>query len=260
MGFKDLKNKISKKLKRSDFFQDKFGFENGIDITNDNMVIYRKNIVIKNIIFVVNIIYTLIFMIVTIGDPTNSSNWLLTILLFPVTALVNYFLGKLIKKGPEDNLSQTMAMYVAAFYMFISSILVYVKLKYGEVENASSEHYLAEAGYILIYISLLISAFYQNKKMLKNIFIWVVVIVTILHFTVTYSMLEIAGNKEYTIWEAVVKIFTGTEFRDIFIRTILLIGFMLILYIYVSMTNYMQDERKKEQAKEELFRKIISNL
>lgn len=249
MGFKDLKNKISKKLKRSDFFQDKFGFENGIDITNDNMVIYRKNIVIKNIIFVINLIYTFIFMIISIGDPTNSSNWLLTILLFPVTALVNYFLGKLIKKGPEDNLSQTMAMYVAAFYMFLSSILVYVKLKYGEVETASGEHYLSEAGYILIYISLLICAFYQNKKMLKNIFVWIVVIITILHFTITYPMVEVAGDSEYTIWEAIVKIFTGTEFRDILIRTILLISFMLILYIYVSMTNYMQDERKKEQAK-----------
>ena len=69
-------------------------------------------------------------MIISIGDPTNSSNWLLTVLLFPVTALVNYFLGRLIKTGPDDNLSQTMAMYLAAFYMLLSSILVYVKLKY----------------------------------------------------------------------------------------------------------------------------------
>ena len=261
MAFKKLKNlktKIQNKIRNNTFYQKYFGFENGIDITDDKMVQYRKNIVIKNIIFVINMIYTLIFMIISIGDPTNSSNWLLTVLLFPVTALVNYFLGRLIKTGPEDNLSQTMAMYLAAFYMLLSSILVYVKLKYGEVENIQGEHYLSEAGYILIYIALLIAAFYQNKKMLKNMFVWVVVIVTILHFTITYSMLEVAGNSN--IWEGIKRVFSGTEFRDILIRTILLVGFMLILYIYVSMSNYMQDERKKELAKRRKVQDDYTNV
>ena len=41
-----------------------------IDITDDNMVLYRKNIVIKNIVFVVNLLYTLIFTIITLGNPS----------------------------------------------------------------------------------------------------------------------------------------------------------------------------------------------
>ena len=243
-SLKNLKKRITKRFEKSTFFQDKFGFENGIDITDDNMVLYRKNIVIKNIVFVVNLLYTLIFTIITLGNPSNTSNILLTILLLPVTMLVNYFLGKLINKGPNDNLSQTMAMYVSAFYMFLSSVLVYIKLKYGESGDDGS-NYLSEAGYILIYISLLMCAFYQNKKMLKNIFIWVLVLITILHFTVTYSLVSLAQNSN--IWDTFVTILTGTALRDILVRTILLVAYMLILYIYVAMTNYMQEERKKRR-------------
>ena len=52
------KDKIKVKIKNTSFFKDKFGFESGIDITNDNQVLYRKNFVIKNIIFVSNLIFT----------------------------------------------------------------------------------------------------------------------------------------------------------------------------------------------------------
>ena len=238
---KNLKSKLQNKIRNNTFYQRYFGFENGIDITDDKMVQYRKNVVIKNIIFVSNILYTLIFFLVSLGDSQDQSNWLLTILLFPVTFLVNHVLKKMIKKGPEDALAQTLAMYIGSFYMFLSTIIIYIKLKYGD------QAYLSEVGYILVYYSLLICAFYQNKKMLKNIFLWVLVLMTILHFTVTYNIVLMA--REYTIPEFLASFFGGEEFRDIVIRTILLGMFMLVLYIYVSMSNYMQDERKKELAK-----------
>ena len=247
MKIKSFKEKIANKLKTNTFFQDKFGFENGIDITDDNEVLYRKNIVIKNIILVANVIYTIIFTIISIGDPTNRSNWLLTILLFPVTFLINHLLGKMIKRGAKDNLSQRLSMYLASFYMFLSSILIYIKLKYGEVGTDAGGNYLAECGYILIYISLLMTAFYQDKKMLKYVFIWAFVGVTILHFVVTYSI--VASAQAQSIFEFLGNFFAGTQFRDILIRSILLGLYMLVLYIYVSMTNYLQEERKKEQAK-----------
>ena len=50
-------------------------------------------------------------------------------------------------------------------------------------------------------------------------------------------------------FDTLVTILKGTALRDILVRTILLAAYMLILFIYVSMTNYMQEERKKEQAK-----------
>ena len=46
-----LKDKLKRTIKNTSFFKEKFGFESGIDITNDNQVLYRKNVVIKNIIF-----------------------------------------------------------------------------------------------------------------------------------------------------------------------------------------------------------------
>ena len=251
--FDNLKNKIKAKIKNNTFFNKQFGFEVGIDITDDNQVLYRKNTVIKNIIFLSNIFYTLIFFLVAIGDTKDWSTWVLTILLFPVTFIVNNTLKKLIKKGPNDNMSQLIAMYVACFYMFLSAIIVYIKLKYGNIE------FLQEVGYILLYYSLAICAFYQDKKLLRNIFLWLFIIVTILHFIVTYNVFEMA--KTYTNGFEFFKEFILSDmFRDIILRTVLLGMFMLVLYIYVSMASYMQEERKKELMKRREVQEDFTNV
>ena len=247
-----IKNKVKSKIKNNTLYQKYFGFESGIDITDDKKVQYRKNVVIKNIIFVSNMVYTVIFFLVSLGNPSDQSNWLLTVLLFPVTFLVNYVLKKLINKGADDALSQTLAMYVGSFYMFLSTIIIYIKLKYG------SQTYLAEVGYILIYYSLLICAFYQNRLMLKNVYVFVIVLMTVLHFLVTYPVVQGAGK--LSVLEFVTTFFGSDTFRDIIIRTILLLMFMLVLYIYVSMSNYMQDERKKELQKRRKVQDDYTNV
>ena len=139
-----------------------------------------------------------------------------------MTLFVNYTLSKLIKKGSQDKMSQTIAMYFSCFYIFLSSILVYIKLKFGNYANSADDHFLKECGYILLYYALLISAYYQNKKLLKNIFVWVFIIVTVLHFTVTYTVVQDTNNFnspfEFIGW------FVGQEaFGDIVTRTILLL-------------------------------------
>ncbi len=249
MSIKGLKSKIQNKIKNNTFFTTHFGFESGIDITDDNQVLYRKNVVIKNIIFVSNLIYTLIFTIISITEP---SNWLLTVLLFPVTLIVNNGLKKMIQKGPNDRMAQTIAMYTSSFYMFLSTIVIYIKLKFGDAD------YLKECGYILLYYSLAICAFYQDKKMLKNVFIWVFVLVTILHFTITYSILNTEIAKDFI--KFVQTFFKSDQFKDILIRTILLALFMLVLYISVIMANYMQDERKKELMKRRQVQEDFTNV
>ena len=251
--FENLKNKIKSKITSNTFFNKQFGFEIGIDITNDNQVLYRKNTVIKNIIFLSNIFYTLIFFLIALGDTKDWSTWVLTILLFPVTFIVNNTLKKLIKKGPEDNMSQLIAMYVACFYMFLSAIIVYIKLKYGNIV------FLQEVGYILLYYSLAICAFYQDKKLLKNIFLWLFIIVTILHFIVTYNIFEEAKKYE-TAWDFFIAYIVSEPFRDIILRTVLLCMFMLVLYIYVSMASYMQEERKKELMKRREVQEDFTNV
>ena len=252
-----LKKKISIKIKNNTFFQNFFGFETGIDVTDDNKVLYRKNTVIKNIIFLSNLFYTIVFALITIGDTSNWSNWILTILLFPVTFFVNATLKKLIKKGPDDKMSQLIAMYFSCFYMFLSSIIVYLKLKYGDAT------FLQEVGYILLYYSLTVCAFYQDKKLLKNIFLWVFILVTILHFIVTYNIFTIAQEKESAL-EFLKWLISSDPLKDIIIRTVLLLMFMLVLYIYVSMAEYMQEERKRELIKrrdvQDDFTKVVTQI
>ena len=269
MKFVDsIKSKIKSKIKNNTFFTKQFGFENGVDITNDEQVLYRKNTVIKNIIFLSNLFYTAIFFLIALGDTKDWSTWVLTILFFPVTFIVNNTLKKLIKKGPKDNMSQQIAMYVACFYIFLSAIIVYIKLRFGSYDALSLIHsgdgttfepYLKEVGYILLYYSLAVCSFYQDKKLLKNIFLWVFIIVTILHFIVTYNIFEIAKNYS-TAWEFIQKFFSSADFKDILLRTILLLMFMLVLYIYVSMASYMQEERKKELIKRREVQEDFTNV
>ena len=139
--------------------------------------------------------------------------------------------------------------------MFLSSVLVYIKLRYGEAA------YLKEVGYILLYYSLAVCAFYQDKKLLKNISVWVLVLVTILHFTVTYSLIN---TEEATDVSKIFSLISADDFKDIAVRTLLLLIFMLVLYVNVSMVNFMQDERKKELIKrrevQEDFTKVVTEI
>ncbi len=260
MKLDNLKNKLKIKIKNTTFFKKKFSFESGIDITNENEVLYRKNVVIKNILFITNLLYTVIFTLIAIGYR-SPMNWLISILLFPITFFVNYTLSKLIKKGSQDKMSQTIAMYFSCFYIFLSSILVYIKLKFGNYSSSSGgdSKFLQECGYILLYYALLICAFYQNKKLLKNIFIWVFILITVLHFTVTYTLVQEAEHYDSPF--AFLGWFFGSEdFRDILIRTVLLVLYMMVLYIYVSMADYMQQERVKELVKRRKVQEDFTNV
>lgn len=254
--FDSIKNKLKNKLKNNTFFTKQFGFETGVDVTNDNQVLYRKNTVIKNIIFLSNIFYTIVFFLVALGEPSDWSTWVLAALLFPVTFIVNSTLKKLIKKGPEDNMSQLIAMYVACFYLFLSAIIVYIKLHYKYID---SNPYFMEAGYCLLYYSLAICAFYQDKKLLKNIFLWVFIIVTILHLLITYNIFETINNSP-SMWDFIKSYFVSKEFRDIILRSVLLVLYMMVLYIYVSMASYMQEERKKELMKRREVQEDFTNV
>ncbi len=242
------------KLKETSIYNNMFGFESNIDITNDTQVLFRKNVVIKNIIFISNLIYTFIFSIASIGEP---SNWLLTIICFPITFLVNHTLNKMINRDKENLLKQQIAMYMCCFYMFLSAILIYTKLKTGVSAN-----YLGEVGYILFYYSLVICSFYQDKKMLKQVYGWSLVIITVIHFSLTYNI--VFGDNALEGTNFFKTFFTSYEFKDILLRTIILIIFMLVLYISVSMSNYMQEERKKELKKrrevEDDYTKVVTKI
>lgn len=240
-----LKNKI----KKNKFFSNNFGFESGIDIANETQVLYRKNIVIKNIIFLSNLVFTLIFTLLSFGE---SSNLVLAALLGIVTFVLNIYLKRSINKDPNSYTSQEIASYLSCFYMLALAIVIYIKLKFGEID------YLKECGYILIYYSLAVCSFYQDKKLLKTVFSWTLIIVTILHFSVTYPIIESDIAKD--IYKFITEFFISNAFRDIFLRTLLLCIFMLVLYCIVTMSGYMQDERKKELMKRREVQEDFTNV
>lgn len=240
-----LKNKI----KDNKFFSNTFGFESGIDITNDTQVLYRKNIVIKNIIFLSNLVFTLIFTLLSFGEGNNI---ILAGLLGIATFVLNLYLKKTINKNPEDKTSQQIASYLSCFYMLALAIVIYVKLKFGTIV------YLQECGYILIYYSLAICSFYQNKKLLKTVFAWTLIIVTILHFGVTYNI--VFSEMATDISKFFTEFFVSEMFRDILLRTLLLCIFMLVLYCIVAMSGYMQEERKKELMKRREVQEDFTNV
>ena len=227
-------------------FNNMLSFEKGIDITDDYQVLKRKNIVIKNIIFLSNITYTLILFLISL-IASGTSNWVLTIIFVPVTFGLNRTLSKLINDSTHDKTKQQIAMYIAAFYMILSSVLIYFKLK--TQMNVEGKEYLGlgEAGYILIYYSLLVISLYQDKKMLISISKWMLVIITIIHFVITYSIV----NEEYAtnLVKFIQTFFTTKEFLDILLRTLFLILFMVVLTTNVGIAQYAYLERKNEAVK-----------
>ena len=240
---------LKSKIKNNKTFDNWFGFESGVDITNETKVLYRRNNVIKRIIFLSNLVFSGLFALLSIGE---RSNILLTIILFPLTFLVNMGLKKTINKAPDDHTTQLIASYIASFYIILLSIVIYLKLKFGSIV------YLQECGYILLYYSLAICSLYQNKKMMKTIFQWTLIIVTILHFTVTYNILFSEAAKD--IVELLKVIFVSDMGRDIWLRTFLLCLFMIVLYSIVSIGEFMQEERKKELIKRRQVQEDFTNV
>ena len=240
---------LKSRLKNNKTFDNLFGFESGVDITDETKVLYRRNNVIKRIIFLSNLVFSALFAFLSFGE---SSNILLTIILFPLTFIVNAGLKKTINKAPDDQNTQEIASYIASFYMILISIVIYVKLKFGSIV------YLQECGYILLYYSLAICSLYQSKKLMKTIYQWTLVIVTILHFTVTYNVLFSEAAKD--VLEILKVIFASDVGRDILLRTILLALFMMVLYSIVSIGEFMQEERKNELIKRRQVQEDFTNV
>lgn len=237
----------------SKFFIDKFAVEADVDITDDTQMLYRRNIVIKNIIFFSNLIYTAIFALLSIGQ---QSNWVITIICFPITFVVNLTLKKLILKNPKDMVKQQIASYFCVFYMFVTAILLYVKMRMGENTIYS------DASYILIYYSLVVISLYQSPSLIKNVAPYLLVIVTILHFVTTYDIIH--ADYATDILSFIKEFFKSKEFRDIAIRTVLLIAFLIVLYSIVSMNNKIQNQRKEElikrKAVQDDFTKVVTEM
>lgn len=237
------------KFKFKGFWKKMFSIEQDVDITDDTAMLYRRNIVVKNIIFFSNLIYTVIFAIISFGTP---SNWVMTIILFPLTFLVNHTLKKLIINNQKDMVKQQIASYFCVFYMFLLAIVMYVKMMTG------NDAIYRDSSYILIYYSLVVISLYQSPKMIKNISTYLLAFVTILHFIITYDIIE----KDYAtnLIDFFKKFFISDEFKDIILRTLMLVAFMIVLYAITYMGNRIQEQRKEELLKRKNVQKDFTKV
>lgn len=232
------------KLKFKGIWKNMFSIEQDVDITDDCAMLYRRNIVVKNIIFFSNLIYTGIFALLSFGTP---SNWVMTIILFPLTFVVNNTLKKLIILNERDMIKQQIASYFCVFYMFLLAVVLYVKMMTG------TDAIYRDSSYILIYYSLVVISLYQSPKMIRNISTYLLALVTILHFIITYDII----HKDYatSLFGFITTFLKSDEFKDIVLRTVMLAAFMIVLYAVTFMGNKIQEQRKEELVK----RKQVQN-
>lgn len=216
-----------------------FGFEQGVDITDDVAVLFRRNVVIKNIVFVSNIMYSIILFLLSLSTQDQVTDWIVTFIAFPLTYVINNILKKLIYLDPLDKTKQSVAMYVSAFYIFFSSILIYARLY--------EKDYFETAAYILMYYAIVVISLYQERKLLSSSFQGLLALLTVIHFIWTYNIEKLVGGE--TIVEFLPRFIKLPQFGDILLRTLLFILFYFVVYAIVSMGQYMQEERKKELIK-----------
>jgi len=200
--------------------------------------------VIKNIIFVSNLFFTAILFLISLYT-NNSTDWLISVLCFPVTFLINFVLKKIIKEGSSDYTKQQGAMYIASLYMFLISVLVYIRLYRSSFEVAP---------YILIYYTLLVISLFQDRRLMTNLFLGLLISVTIIHFTISYNVLEQA----LTFGEFFTQFIKTTDFANIILRTLFFILFYFVCFAIVSMGANLQEKRKEELQKRKEVQKDFS--
>lgn len=250
-----------KKFQYENFLKKRFAIEYDVDITDDTAMLYRRNIVVKNIIFFSNLIYTLIFLILSISDNT-ATNIVITVILLPVTVVVNHTLKKLIMSDAHDAVKQQIASYFCVFYMFLTAVLLYIKMRMFTESVSGETPIYSDASYILIYYSLLVISLYQNAKMIKNISPYVLVGVSILHFVTTHDVVNMYDGKN--AWYIFTHFFTSDVFKDILLRTLLLAAFLVVLYSVVYLSSRLQEQRKTELIKrkgvQQDFTKVVTDM
>lgn len=266
--------RISKRI------SDRFNFEAGVDILDDTSVLYRRNKVNKNILVVANLV---LILFTFIGN--RHPNFVITIGFSILMFAINTTLTRIINEEPRTLLKQQMAMYIGSIYILMASLAVYIKLvwsgqTFGDlltmVDGSGALLYttieahgialantsIAQAGYILIYFALVIVALYQDSTLLRILFKWVLVFMTIIHLFIMYPLYEHAG----TIQELYSYLFITniSVLIDIILRTIVLVVFYIALYSSVSIGEMMNNKRKQELIKrvdlERDFKAVVGDV
>jgi len=254
------KNKVSKFWNKITlFFINQFSFEAGVDILDETSVLYRKNLVIKNIILVTNIVF-LSFTLIGYEGVNLKLNLIVAFIIFLVMFFTNQLIKKIIFEEPKTLQKQQMGEYISGIYILMMAIAVYIKLKVTLGGNPAEGFFsITQAGYSLIYFALVVLALYQDSKLLKLIFKVSIIAMTIIHVTILYPLMDYATDIT-TLW-AYLK---GPILTDIILRTLVLAIFMIALYstskISEDMNNKRKEELVKRRAMEKDFKAVVADV
>ncbi len=235
----------------------KFSFEVGVDILDETSVLYRRNVVIKNILFVTNSIFIIFTLI-----GSKGTNIIIALIFFIIMYFINLALKRVINEEPRTLLKQQLAMYISSVYIIIMTIAVYVKLTVSVDLNNEYYFSITQASYSLIYFALVILALYQDSKLLKITFKWILILMTIIHITVLYPLYQVAS----TLKELFDYIFVlhPQIISDIILRTLVLVIIMIALYATTSISEKINRKRKEELLKrrnmEKDFKIVVSDV
>jgi len=249
-----MKNQFNIKVKN--FFLKNFSFESGVNLNDECEVLYKRNVVIKNIIFVSNILYSIILFLVSFGS-SNAVNWLWFILPFPMTLGFNWLIKRIINKGRKIIYYQRTGMYVSSALCILSAFLVYLKLTLSGINYA-------DASYLLFFYSLVVISFYQDPKMLFPTYFIFFLGMIVVHLTLTHNFFEVASSSENIFKFVLVDLWNNDVaidyIRDIFFRTIILVIFMAALLIIADISHKMSEERTNELTKRKDIQDDFTNV
>ncbi len=236
-----------------------FSFETGVDILDETQVLYRRNKVIRNITFVTNIVFILFTLIGSEG-VNQSMNIIVTVIFALIATLVSQTIRKVITEEPTTLQKQQMGEYLSGFYILLMAVAVYLKLKFSLVSTADTNFFsITQAGYALIYFSLVVIALYQDSRLLSAVYKVTIVAMTIIHLVVLYPV-YIYATDFITLWDYI----KGPILTDIFLRTLVLAVFMIALYSNAKISEDLNNKRKEElikrRAMEKDFKAVVSDV
>ncbi|OHE40649.1 MAG: hypothetical protein A2Y16_06260 [Tenericutes bacterium GWF2_57_13] len=242
------------------FFISRFSFESGVDILDETSVLYRRNLVIKNILWITNIVFML-FTIIGSEGTNISTNIIIAIVIFLVMFFTNMSIKKMIHGDPKSMQKQAMAEYMSGVYILLMAITVYIKLKLTlDLSGTATEGFfsITMAGYSLIYFALVVLALYQDSRLLSVMFKITMIAMTIIHILVLYPLYQYGDI--VSLWEHI----RGPVITDLLLRTLVLVVFMIALYSTARITEDMNNKRKEELIKrrsmEKDFKSVVSDV
>jgi len=245
------------KLKQ--FFISRFSFEAGIDILDETSVLYRKNMVIRNIIWLTNIVF-MIFTFIGVTGVNLKINLIVIFTIWIIMFFTSQSIRKIILQEPRTFHKQQLAEYVSGFYVFLMAMAVYIKLRVT-LGTIDEEAYfsITQAGYSLVYFALVVLSLYQDSKLLGTIFKVAIIAMTIVHVTILYPVYKYAGDI-VSLWNYI----KGPVITDIILKTIVLAVFMVALYSIAKISEDLNAKRKEElvkrRAMEKDFKAVVSDV